>query len=341
MFEETPDRFSLSIQGREINYEYKVVDIDKIRFYRKNPRIATILAEHAGEINDQVIDEKLWDRPQTHKLYRQIERDGAVNHPILVYKGEVLEGNTRLCCCRHIYGETKDEKWKHIKCHLILDDLTQDEIYRLLCIEHIEGKIEWEAYEKANLYRKMKDEEEMTLQQISALVGESTTAVGFKIKAYKLMVESGVIEKHKYSHFEQLVSNQKIQEIKRERDPDIEGKVVELIKAGKIRKATDVRKVPEIYKHKIARKRLLEEKYDINQVYHDLKAKAPMTDSPFMKDVESLIKRVNDLRREEREGLSKSKRDLFKIEELSKELVKLCRELGIRIHIPKEKRKGN
>jgi len=340
MGKETPDRFALSIQGREINYEYKVVDIDKIRFYRKNPRIATILAEHTGEITDQVIDEKLWDRTETHRLYRRIQKDGGLIHPILAYKDEILEGNTRLCCYKHLYTETKDEKWKHIKCHLILDDLTQEEIYRLLCTEHIEGKIEWEAYEKANLYRKMKDEEEMTLQQISALVGESTTAVNFKIRAYKLMVESGVLDKHKYSHFEQLVSNQKIQQIKSKHDHDIEEKVVELIKDGKIKNAVDVRKLPDIYKHKRARKRLLEEKQDIEQVYHDLKAKAPMTDSPFMKDVESLIKRVKDLRREEREGLSKSKRDLFKIEELVKELVALCRDLGIRIHIPKNV-KGN
>ncbi len=340
MVEETSHDIALSIHGREIHYEHRIVDIDTISFYRKNPRIATILAEHTGEITDEIIDDKLWDRGETHKLYGRIKKDGGLIHPILTYKNEVLEGNTRLCCYRHLYRETADEKWKRIKCHQILDDLTQEEIYRLLCTEHIEGKIEWEAYEKANLYRKMKDEEDMTLQQISALVGESTTAVGFKIKAYKLMVESGVIEKHKYSHFEQLVSNQKIQEIKRERDPNIEGKVVELIKDGKIKNAVDVRKVPEIYKHKTARKRLLEEKHDIEQVYHDLKAKAPMTDSPFMKDVESLIKRIKDLRRDEREGLRKSKRDLVKIRDLHKELVTLCKELDIKIHVPKNLR-GN
>ncbi len=339
MANETLDRVALSIQGREIHYAYRMVSVDAIRFYRKNPRIATILAEHTGEITDQVIDEKLWDRSETHKLYGRIKKDGGLIHPILIYKDEVLEGNTRLCCYKHLSQETKDEKWTHIKCHLILDDLTQDEIYRLLCTEHIEGKIEWEAYEKANLYRRMKEEEGMTLQQISDLVGESTTAVSFKIRAHKLMVESGVIEKHKYSHFEQLVSNQKIQEIKSQ-DRDIEEKVVELIKDGKIKNAVDVRKVPDIYKHKTARKRLLEEKHDIQEVYHDLKAQAPMTVSPFMKDIESLIKRVKDLRRDEREGLTKSKRDLLKIRDLVKELVTLCMELGIKVHIPRKMR-GN
>ena len=69
----------------------------------------------------------------------------------------MLEGNTRLCCYRHLYKESKyDNKWKYIKCHLILDEIIQDDIYRLLCTEHIEGKIDWDPYEKANLYCKMK-----------------------------------------------------------------------------------------------------------------------------------------------------------------------------------------
>ncbi|MEW6409381.1 MAG: hypothetical protein AB1488_04625 [Nitrospirota bacterium] len=340
MAEETTDKVALSIRGREINYEYLVVDITQIRFYRKNPRIATILAEHTGEITDEVIDGKLWERNETHKLYRRIEKDGGLIHPILVYHNEVLEGNTRLCCYRHLYSTTKDERWRHIKCHIILDELSQDEIYRLLCTEHIEGKIEWDAYEKANLYCKMRDEECKTLEQISEIVNESTTSINNKTRAYKLMVEHGVVDKGKYSHFEQLVLSGPIREIKKARDKDIEEKVIDLIKEGKIKKATDIRKVGDIYKHKKARKRLFDQKEDIDQVYHDLKAKAPMTVSPFMKDVEELIKKINKLRREEREGLEQSKRDCAKIEQLLKELIKLCRELNIKIHIPKSMRKG-
>lgn len=339
MAKETTDKVTLSIRGREINYEYRVLDISEIQFYRKNPRIATILAEHPSEITDEVIHEILWDRNETHRLYGQIEKDGGLIHPILVYRNEVLEGNTRLCCYRHLYSTTKDEKWRYIKSHVILDELTQDDIYRLLCTEHIEGKIEWAAYEKANLYCKMKDEEGKTLEQIHDVVGESASTVGYKIKAYKLMVENGVVDRNKYSHFEQLVRNPEIQGIKKKREPKIEQNIIELIKEGKIPKATDVRFVPDIYKHKKARKRLFGQKEGIEQVYHDLKAKAPMTDSPFMKDVEGLVKKVKQLRREEREGLEQSKRDCAKIEQLVKELIKLCRELNIKIHVPKSMRK--
>ena len=340
MVKEKMDKSALSIRGREINYKYRILDINEIQFYRKNPRIASILAEHNDKITNETIDNILWDRNETHRLYKQIKKDGGLIHPILIYRDKALEGNTRLCCYKHLYNTTKNKKWKYIKCHVILDDLTQDEIYRLLCTEHIEGKIEWAAYEKANLYCKMKDEEGLILEQISEIVGESAPTIGYRIRAYKLMVRNEIIDKNKYSHFEQLVRNQDIQEIKR-RDPEIEKKIIELIKDERIKKAVDIRKVGDIYKHKKARKRLLNGKENIDQVYYDLKSKSPMVDSPFMKDVEELIKKVKKIRREQREVLERSNRACVKIEQLVKELLKLCRELNIKIHIQKNMRRDN
>lgn len=129
MTERNSNQVALSIQGKEIKYEYRLEDINDLSFYRKNPRIASILAEQTGEITDEFIDRTLWKRNETHKLSRQIEKDGGLVHPVVVYKGEVLEGNTRLCCFRHLFDETKDNRWRHIKCHVILDTLSQDQIY--------------------------------------------------------------------------------------------------------------------------------------------------------------------------------------------------------------------
>lgn len=338
MEEEKTDEVILSIRGKEIRYEYRLVDISDIRFHRNNPRIASILAGHEGVLEDSDIDRVLWERDETHKLKRAIEKDGGLIHPILVYKKEVLEGNTRLCCYRHLYNETKDKKWFKIKCHVILDPLTQNDIYRLLCTEHIEGKNPWEPYEKANLYRKMKVEEGMTLDQISELVGESTATIGYRIRAFELMVKNSVDDKSRYSHFEQLVRNRGIQEIS-QHDHDIEKKVVDLIVSGRVGQATDIRRIPDIHKHKEARKRLFGGKENLEQIYVDLKAKAPMTDSALMKQVEELIKRVQSLERGERDAIRVSDRDRRKVEQLTKELIDLCRELEIKFHIPKNMRK--
>ncbi len=328
----------LSIEGKEISYEYRELDIETLHFYPHNPRIASILADQKGTITDDIVDLILWDRNSTRKLYRRIEQDGGLIHPIVVYNNEVLEGNTRLCCYRHLYDITGDNNWRQIRSHVIKQELSRNEIYRLLCTEHIEGKVEWDTYEKANLYAKMKDEEDMNYTQISDLVGESSSTVAYRYRAYRLMADNGVVDKEKYSHFDQLVRSKDIQEIS-ERDPDIENQVVTLIKEDKIPTAVDVRLVGDIYKHKKAKKRVFVDKEDITQVYHDLKSTNPMTDSPFMKDIEELGKKMLALTREDREGIKKSNRDCSKVHSLTKDLINLCKEIDIKIHVPKKQRK--
>lgn len=331
---------TLAIRGKEINYSHKNVDIFDIKFFTENPRVATIVGEVKGQVTEEVIDKALWDRPETHKLKRSIEKDGGLIHPLLVYNNLVIEGNTRLCCYRHLYDETKLEKWRTIKCFVINQQLTQDEIYRLLCNEHIAGKIDWDAYDKANMFNKMKNHDGMKIEEIEDISGESSTSITYKIRAFTLMLENGVRDKEKYSHFEQLVTNGDIREIKKSQDPKIEQKIVERIKDGTIRRAPDIRKIGAIYKHRQARKRVFEQGEDVEQVYHDLKAHAPMTDSPIIKEVESLIKRVQVLERVERDAIKNSNRDSSKIEQLTRELINLCKEMDIKIHVPKGIRKG-
>lgn len=334
------NKLTYSIDGKEIIYESTLIDIDTIHFYKKNPRIATIVSAHGELISDDTIDKNLWDKNETHRLKRQIEKDGGLIHPIIVYDGMVLEGNTRLCCYRHLYQDTKDDRWRSIKSHVIRDKLSTDNIYRILCNEHITGKVKWDAYDKANMFNKMKDEDGMKLEEIAEIACESTASISNKMRAYNLMVEHEVINKDQYSHFEQLVTNGGIREIKKNLDPEIETKVIKLIKKGTLTKAPDVRSIAAIYKHKEARKRVFQKGEDVDQVYYDLKAKAPMTDSPLIKEVESLTKRVKSLRREERDAIATSKKDVSTVEKLTKEMLHLCREMDIKIHVPKNMRKG-
>ena len=333
------EKEALSIYGRAIKYEIRMVDIYDLHFYEKNPRVATIASEYRGHVTDEIIDKALWERPDTHKWKRRIEKDGGLIHPLIVYEDKVLEGNTRLCCYRHLYEELKDENWRQVRCQVIIDPLSRDDIYRLLATEHIEGKTPWDAYDKANWFREMKEEDGMTLEQISELAGESTASIWTKIKAYNLMVANRVIEKEKYSHFEQLILSPDIRAIKKQ-DPKIDEKVVSLIKNGAIRKATDVRYVGTIWKHKGARDRLFKHKEDAEQIYIDVKAKAPMTDSPLMQDVEDLIKRIRSITREQRDSIVGNNRDCSKIHQLARELISFCEEMGIKVYVPKKIRKG-
>ncbi len=321
------------INGQAIDYQIVEKDIDEVQFYPDNPRIATIV-DSLSEVSEDTIDAAIWALPQTHELKRAIEIDGGLIHPIIVYDNKVLEGNTRLCCYRHLFKEHKSEQWRKILCQIITQPLSQDNIYRLLCSEHIAGKIEWTAYEKAHFFFKMQQEGK-SLEDIAKIAKESVPSITNKIRAYKLMVKHGIVEKDKYSYFEQIILSKPIREIAK-KEPEIENKVIEKVKNGTIQKAETIRKVGDIWKHKDARKAAFSRNEVLEDVYIDLKANAPMTDSPLMKDAEDLLNRLKNLSREDREAINKNSRDRQKIEYLTKELVKLCKEMDIKLHVPKK-----
>jgi hypothetical protein len=324
----------ISISGHPITYIIQEKDIDEIEFYQNNPRIATIV-DGMEIVTEKAIDDALWQLSKTHELKRTIEQDGGLIHPIIVYKNKVLEGNTRLCCYRHLFNEFNDKKWRKIPCQIITEPLPQDDIYRLLCTEHIGGKIEWDAWEKAHFFCKLQEEEGKSSEEIAKIAKESVSSINNKIKAYKLMIQSGVRDKNKYSYFEQIVVSKPIRDISKT-EPEIETKIIKKVKDGTIKKAETIRKVGEVWKHKDARKEAFADNRILEDVYHELKANAPMTDSPLMKDTEDLLTRVKALTREEREAIKKNSRDRSKIEFLTKELVRLCNEMDIKVHIPKK-----
>ena len=89
LVEENEVNETLSISGKEISCEYKLRDISELKFYRKNPRIATILSMYPNDITDGQIDNILWNKNETHKLFNSIKKDGGLIHPVIIYKNEV------------------------------------------------------------------------------------------------------------------------------------------------------------------------------------------------------------------------------------------------------------
>jgi len=263
-------------------------------------------------------------------LKRQIEADGGLIHPIIVYNNKVLEGNTRLCCYRHLFNETKDKKWQFIRAQIILDKLSQDDIYRLLCSEHIDGKIEWEPFEKGNLFQKMHTEEMKSIEDISKLTKESCNSIRKMIKAYELMVENDETNKKRFSHFLELVKSDGIRKYKA-KDPEVEQKIIGLIQEGKFKDAKDLRKVPVVLEDKGSKKKLFNGKEDFNDVYDELKEKNPLIGKTFYTDINNLYNKLVKITRSERDKLKNSGKICQKIKKITKEFIKLCYELKITI----------
>src|SRR3989344_7084866 len=111
----------INLGGEKIPIKTEMIDIFKLKYYPENPRILSIIKQNPEIIkNEKLIEEKLWSDNDTHRLYRDIEHHGGLIHPIIVHDNYVLEGNTRLCCFRRLYEPNKDNKWRFIKCEILL-----------------------------------------------------------------------------------------------------------------------------------------------------------------------------------------------------------------------------
>lgn len=324
----------ITISGVKLPCKYQKIDIHELEFFEENPRIASIIEKNKERVTQKFIDEKLWDSDNTHTLKRRIEEDGGLIHPVIVHDNKVIEGNTRLCAFRHLYEETKDDKWRHIDCQILLTEIDKKQLYRLLCNEHIVGKIAWDTYEKGNMLTRMLEQENMTYEDISGISKLSVPKVKEHIAAYKLMTKENDTNTKRFSHYVQLVNNAEVRQISKNKDPDIYKKIVTAIKNDQFADAKNLRHIQEIYQNKKSKRRFFDDGDEFTEVYDDLKANKIILSSSFLQHVEDLEERMRKLTRDEREEIKKSNEGKMKIEKLFKDLINLCAELEIEVHIP-------
>ncbi|MBU1102480.1 hypothetical protein KJ853_02375 [Patescibacteria group bacterium] len=320
----------IDLGGERIPVEYKKLDIFELKFYPENPRILSIVMQKPKmKTSDELIDKELFERNETRKLSRSIEKHGGLIHPVIVYNNFVLEGNTRLCCFRHLYNESKEEKWRFINCQIILaKELNKEKIDSLLGSEHIIGKIEWGTFEKGCWMEKMLDEDGYSIETVKEIVNHSEKWIQDHVWAYKTMVEEKIKDKDKFSHFVQVKANAEIWKIKRNKDTEIISKVIKYIKNGQVPTAQDVRKIPKLWLDRKS-KRKLEEGEKVDQAYYEQKARDITLTSTFLRDAEELTKKMRDLTIEKRDEIKKDGQAKFIIGKLTKECTKLSKELGV------------
>jgi len=317
------------LSGKEIPVEYKKVDINELKYYPENPRILSILIQKSKKIDDELIEKELWEKNETHQLRREIEKHGGLIHPIIVYQNYVLEGNTRLCCFRHLYKQYKDEKWRFVDCKIIkAKNLSKEKIDTLLGNEHIIGKIAWDTFEKGCWMSKMLRDDGYPLESIKEIVGHSEKWIQDHIWSYETMIKEKIKKKDKFSHFVQIKSNSELWKIKRNVDPKIIDKTIEFIKNGQVPIAQDIRKIPKLWHDKKLRKKL-EDGEKVDQVFHELKAKDITLTSTFLRDAQELTEKMQKLTVVKRDEIKNDDKGKFIIRKLTRECKNLNKELNV------------
>lgn len=336
---------AIIIGGRSIRYEIEDVDIFSIDYYEENPRINYLISKYPpDQVNSSLIEKTLLSRDSTKDLIHSIEENGGLYEPILVYNGRVIEGNTRLCAYRRLYHKTKDNYWKLIKAHVILEELTAKEIFNILSNYHIKGKTPWDPYEKAACINKM-IEQGQSVEDVAKAVGMSKNKVENQLKAYKVMrdkylkkfekdtgqISGGLEELKKFSYFEAFYINTNLAK-RASQTPEFVDQFVEWVAEGRIPKAQDVRELGNILDNKKASKSLLNS--EAENAFADAKDSLRW----YKPDkIDGFYKRVNDFRELVRmQNVSKIKDEIQNnpnmrsvIKYCLKDLQKFCKDINL------------
>lgn len=260
----------MMIGSKRVPIRIEEIDIFQLDYYPDNPRINYVLSKYGGHLDQNTIEQSLWTLDSTKNLAEDIRRNGGLIEEVLVLGNQVVEGNTRLCAYRHLYKtapEGQKDKWKKIRAKRLLEKIDIKDLFLLLGKLHIEGKTEWDPYEKASYIYKMTDENGMSLDEISTIVGMPASNIRTQIAAYELMrdnylpkitkLDDKETEIKKFSIFLEYCRGADLQKMKRE-SPDVltDEKFIKWVLEGRVRSAAyDVRKdLANILKCKPARK---------------------------------------------------------------------------------------
>jgi len=321
---------------RNIKTTFVKLPLKELHFYPANPRISSILLNFKGTLTDDTIH-KLMDEKQpeaTRTLFQQIKKDGIINEPLVVYKNQVLEGNTRLWVARELLQVAKTQedkkKWIELPCRLIKDKLTDEEINYLLCNVHIKKKKDWSPFEQACYLARMKNKEKLTLQQISEISTFNVPTIMMYIEVYS------EIEKHKaepgdWNRYYEAYNNRDVREIHRSGRYDVIETIKKKTSEGKMGTAQDSRKLKKIVKSPRATKMFFEGEVDIHRAYIAALADNPEEGDPLLKRIKELDEDLTHIHLDKITEYQKDKTKAGIIKELTEKLNRLCHTLKIKI----------
>ena len=262
------------LRKREVPYEDMQVSVERLAFYPENPRIYSQFAG-SGDRTQENIQAKLEGMNHVKELRSQIDRDGQVNEPLFCirivdpgselygeYEYQVLEGNSRLAALR--INKKGSLPPARVPCNVLdfsaySEQETESLIFSLLGQFHIIGKAGWRSYENAAyIYRRFKNHR-VPVDDIAKEISLTPAKVRQMVNAFQMMIDAGDDNTARWSYYEVCASSTKLRN-KRESDPNLDDRLVSLIKADKFPRALDMRdKLPDILSSKRARRIFFDE----------------------------------------------------------------------------------
>lgn len=239
----------IDISGTRINVRIEELPVSQLKFYEENPRVYTILRSNGGTPSQDEIEEHMLSMEHVKTLRQSIKEVGLID-PLIVRDGDfvVLEGNSRLAAYRKLVKENPI-KWGKVKCKILPKDIEQSTVLTILGQYHIVGRKDWSPFEQAGFLVRGLEATKVKIEEFAKSLGLSAANAKKCVEVYGYMKEKNDLNPAKWSYYEELLKNRAIKNIVKEQ-PELEEKVVEDIKAGKIHEASDIRKLGDIAKSK-------------------------------------------------------------------------------------------
>ena len=235
--------------------DYEVIDTElnqqELLFYEDNPRVFSILHADGVTPSQQEIEEKMISMDHVKALRLSIDQNGGLIDPLVVVNRAgsyvVLEGNSRLAAYRMLYK--KDPiKWSMVKVQILPEEISDDDIFKLLGQYHLIGRKDWSIFEQAAYLFRQKEFSGLDNSILAKNVGLPESKVNSLIEVYQFMKDHDDLVPDRWSYYEEYLKNRALKHYRRT-STQIDDTFVRKVKAGDIKKAVDVReKLGEIAK---------------------------------------------------------------------------------------------
>lgn len=221
----------------------------ELLFYAENPRVFSALHTlDEDSPSQETIEKEMCKLDHVKTLRTSIEANGGLLEPVIVRGNIVLEGNCRLAAYRML-AKKDIKKWAYIRCTVLPEDITEEQILSLLGTIHIIGRMDWNAFEKAGYLYRTQKKSRRPITAIADDLGMKSNEAKLSIKVYDRMHEEDDMQPRKWSYYFELLKNPAITNADEE-NPNMRiiSRVIEKIKSDDFTDAKDVRKIGAVIK---------------------------------------------------------------------------------------------
>lgn len=279
---------SNTIKIKDVEYPIYETEINhsKLKFYKDNPRIYSVINTEGYDPTQQEIEEQMCNLDHVRDLKASIIEFGGLAEPIYVREGtlDVLEGNSRLAAYRLLNKQFPDGRWANVRCNVLPKDIPESAIRALLGTLHLVGRTDWSPFEQAGYLYRIKIKENVDDKQLAKELGLNKSDVTSAINVFTLMKEVDDVTSDHWSYYAEYCKSNSIKK-KRKLFPELDQAFSEHVKGNRIKIAMDVRtclsqvlKVEDKITDK-ALQRFINGEYDIYDVKDEIESTGKTDDS--------------------------------------------------------------